>query len=230
MKNNTRHIEILPVAAELFFENGYAATKMSDIARRAGWSKGLLYFYYKNKEDLFLAVLDEALAMNLGLLESIVASADGADGLTVSLTLLERFLELGESTTYFQEIIIRTMQLTDGGHLPGLAEKAGFSPEVHRHPRMEAIRARQLRIYETVKSAIEKGQRDGSITNQAPAAVIYLSIWSFIIGYETMLPVMKNHRASNVAVKHEYLLPDPAHWRLMILATARQVLTGLPGR
>src|ERR1700721_3771942 len=46
---------ILKVAREVFFENGYAATSMSSIAARLGGSKGTLYNYFKNKEELFEA-------------------------------------------------------------------------------------------------------------------------------------------------------------------------------
>ncbi len=40
-----------------FAEKGFAATKVADVAKRAGVSKGLLYLYFKTKEDLFKAVV-----------------------------------------------------------------------------------------------------------------------------------------------------------------------------
>ena len=69
---------------------------MIDIANKAGLSKGLVYFYYANKEDLYLAVLEQGPAMNLRLLEATLEEMKEADGLERSLTLLERFLEMGE--------------------------------------------------------------------------------------------------------------------------------------
>ena len=44
---------------ELFIRQGYHATSISDVAQRAGVSKGLLYNYYEGKEDL-LATMVEA--------------------------------------------------------------------------------------------------------------------------------------------------------------------------
>jgi len=225
LKNNTRHIDILTVAAELFFKHGFAHTKMIDIAKKAGLSKGLVYFYYANKEDLFLAVLDRGLDMNLSLLEATLAELQNKDGLTQSLTLLERFLEMGEQTRFFQEIIIQSMQLIDGNQSPDITKKMGISENIYKNERLPDIRNKQLRIYEVVRSAIETGQKDGSIPNVAPSSVIYLSIWSFIIGYETMLPVINNHSKSALLPKHEYLMIDVPAWRQMVLLTARRILT-----
>jgi AcrR family transcriptional regulator len=54
-KRDRRREAIMSVAREVFFENGYAATSMSSIAARLGGSKGTLYNYFKNKEELFEA-------------------------------------------------------------------------------------------------------------------------------------------------------------------------------
>lgn len=56
-----RRARILEVARQSFFENGYAATTMSEIAAKLGGSKGTLWNYFPSKEGLFTAVLDEAI-------------------------------------------------------------------------------------------------------------------------------------------------------------------------
>ena len=55
MDRDSRREAILDVAAEVFLECGYAAASMSTIAARLGGSKGTLYNYFKNKEELFEA-------------------------------------------------------------------------------------------------------------------------------------------------------------------------------
>jgi AcrR family transcriptional regulator len=50
-----RRETIMSVAREVFFEVGYSAASMSAIAARLGGSKGTLYNYFKNKEELFEA-------------------------------------------------------------------------------------------------------------------------------------------------------------------------------
>lgn len=52
-----RREEILASAARLFGENGYHATTIDDVAERAGVAKGTVYWYFRSKKALFLAVL-----------------------------------------------------------------------------------------------------------------------------------------------------------------------------
>ena len=48
-----RKQQLVDAAAELFAANGYAATRIQDICRRAGVAKGLFYWYFPTKQDLF---------------------------------------------------------------------------------------------------------------------------------------------------------------------------------
>lgn len=49
--------EILARAAELFYEKGYHATTIEDVARKVGMLKGSLYYYIRSKEDLLYELL-----------------------------------------------------------------------------------------------------------------------------------------------------------------------------
>ncbi len=51
-----RKAEILSVALQLFAKQGYHRTSISEIAQKAGISKGLLYNYFKDKKDLLIQV------------------------------------------------------------------------------------------------------------------------------------------------------------------------------
>jgi AcrR family transcriptional regulator len=46
-------------AKEVFAESGYQRATLEEIAQRAGMSKATIYIYYKNKDDLFLQVVEE---------------------------------------------------------------------------------------------------------------------------------------------------------------------------
>lgn len=56
-KRDERREAILDVAEACFLAEGYDATSMSTIAARVGGSKGTLYNYFKNKEELFAAMM-----------------------------------------------------------------------------------------------------------------------------------------------------------------------------
>jgi len=53
---------IMDTALLHFANNGYHATTINNIARHAGISKGLMYFYFKSKEDLLAAIIEKSVA------------------------------------------------------------------------------------------------------------------------------------------------------------------------
>lgn len=57
VRDPARVQRIIETAADLFGEFGYNDVRMEDIATRAGVAKGTLYLYYKDKDDLFLALI-----------------------------------------------------------------------------------------------------------------------------------------------------------------------------
>lgn len=58
-RKERRPAELMAAALDLFVERGFAATRLDDVASRAGVSKGTLYLYYASKEELFKAVVRE---------------------------------------------------------------------------------------------------------------------------------------------------------------------------
>jgi AcrR family transcriptional regulator len=64
-RKDARPGEILEAALTVFAEKGFAAAKLTEIARRAGVSKAALYLYFETKEDLFRAVVRALVAPNM---------------------------------------------------------------------------------------------------------------------------------------------------------------------
>jgi len=60
-RKDSRPGEILEAALDCFAERGFAATRLEDVAARAGVTKGTAYLYFKNKEELFKAVVSRYL-------------------------------------------------------------------------------------------------------------------------------------------------------------------------
>lgn len=61
VKTDEKRREIVAKAWELFKENGFERTTMSDISERVGGSKATLYGYYDSKEQLFAAALEQVI-------------------------------------------------------------------------------------------------------------------------------------------------------------------------
>ena len=58
-RKEARPGELLDAARALFVEKGFAATRVEEVAARAGVSKGTLFLYFPSKEELFKAVVHE---------------------------------------------------------------------------------------------------------------------------------------------------------------------------
>ena len=82
--NNNEDVEkkIVEAAKELFIENGFAETSMSDIAAKVGINRPVLHYYFRTKEQLFERILTE----KVQLMSESVLAAFGQPG----LPLLER--------------------------------------------------------------------------------------------------------------------------------------------
>jgi AcrR family transcriptional regulator len=74
-------------------EKGFAGAKIEEIARRAGVSKGTLYLYFETKEDIFRAVVHDAIIPNIEEIERMILALDLPFADTLRL-MLPRFAEL----------------------------------------------------------------------------------------------------------------------------------------
>src|SRR5882672_4029982 len=74
-RKDARPGEIVTAALACFAERGFAATRLEDVASRAGITKGTLYLYFPNKEELFKAVVRQAVVPNIALGEALVAES-----------------------------------------------------------------------------------------------------------------------------------------------------------
>lgn len=72
-----RPAEILAAALELFTERGFAATRLEDVASRAGLSKAAIYLYFKDKTSLLKAIVQATVAPNIGLVAELIGQHQG---------------------------------------------------------------------------------------------------------------------------------------------------------
>ena len=75
-RKQDRPQEIADAAFEAFAEKGYAATRVEEVARRAGVSKGLMYLYFRTKEELFKAVIRNVVMRRVDALIDVVETTD----------------------------------------------------------------------------------------------------------------------------------------------------------
>lgn len=150
-RKQDRPQEIVDAALDVFGERGYAAARLDDVAARAGVSKGTLYLYFPNKEELFKAVVRSAIVANLERAERLLADAD-SDAATgngrSSFAVLEALLTLMATR------ILRT----GAGAIPKLIiAEAGNFPDLARFYYEEVIR----RAFALLSAVLARGVARG---------------------------------------------------------------------
>lgn len=81
-------------ASELFWERGYAAVGLAEIAAGAGARQGSLYHFFPAKDDLLLAVIDRQSALILGAIDAAMSSrADGRERVMAVADFYRGFME-----------------------------------------------------------------------------------------------------------------------------------------
>jgi len=78
-KGERREQEILQTAADLFFQKGFHATSLGDIARVVGMRKGGLYYYARTKDDLLFRVVEQGLRSMIEELQGICNGEGGPE-------------------------------------------------------------------------------------------------------------------------------------------------------
>jgi AcrR family transcriptional regulator len=117
-RKDARPEEIIAAALDLFVERGFAATRLDEIAAHAGVSKGTLYLYFENKEDLFKAVVRGNVLPVLQHGESLVENFAGSAG-ELLRQLVRGWWELTGSTKVAG---LPKLVISEAGNFPDLAE------------------------------------------------------------------------------------------------------------
>jgi AcrR family transcriptional regulator len=143
-RKEARPGEIVAAALEVFAERGFAAAKLDDVAARAGVSKGTLYLYFPNKEELFKAVVREALVPNIARIEQMVAAFPGTTR---------------ELIAQIYETIGRVVTTTRIGAIPKLVlSESGNFPDVVRFYRAEVIERGFRLLGSVLQRGIDRGE------------------------------------------------------------------------
>jgi AcrR family transcriptional regulator len=118
VSQDERRAAILDAALDVFAENGFAAARLDDVARKAGVAKGTLYLYFPDKESLFEELLRGVASP---VLERFAALS--ADETIPAGVMLGRILEVFASQVIGtkRERLVRLI-IAEGPRFPRIAE------------------------------------------------------------------------------------------------------------
>jgi AcrR family transcriptional regulator len=171
-RKDARPQELLAAALDLFVERGFASTRLEDVARRAGVSKGTLYLYFANKEELFKAVVRENIVPAIGAAEQDIADFDGH-----SAELLRALMG------YWWQSMGATKA---SGIVKLIMAEAGNFPELARFYQDEVVTRGNNMIAGMLTRAIARGEFRavdvGVMTQVLIAPMLMLMTWKHSVG------------------------------------------------
>lgn len=174
-----RPAEITAAAMAAFAENGYDATRVDDVARRAGISKGLLYRYFATKEDLFKAVIRGFVSPQVA---TLTAAADATD-LSVEAFLRGPFLERIRQVPKSPIRVLLRLMVSEGPKHPDLT---AFYWENVISPALAALR-------KLIRKGVRNGEfRDSELLNHPEllvAPVVFSTLWSVVFDRHRALDI-----------------------------------------
>ena len=166
-RKHARPEEITAAALESFVERGYAGTRLEDVAARAGISKGTLYLYFENKEDLFKAVVREGLVSPIAEIRGVI---DQFEGSTFDL---------------LRKLLFGWWERVGATHVSGIPKlifaEAGNFPELARFYVAEVVDPGHEVIVALVKRGIARGEfravDPDSAAQMIAAPMVFLNMW-----------------------------------------------------
>src|SRR6266850_3282226 len=116
-RKNARPEEIIQAALEVFADRGFAATKLEDVARKAGVTKGTIYLYFANKDALFKALIRETIVPVIAQGEALAQSFTGSARELFERLVREYWQLVGETAL----VNIPKLMMAEAANFPQLA-------------------------------------------------------------------------------------------------------------
>lgn len=162
----------MTAALDLFVEKGFAATRVEEVARRAGVSKGTLFLYFASKEELFKAVVRENLSLRFPQWSMLLDQFPGTSAELLRYAMGQWWSLVGDTKASG----ISKLMMSEASNFPELA--AFYQSEV--------IEPGNALIRRILQRGVERGEfrpldlQYGVHTVLAP--MLYLVVWKHSFG------------------------------------------------
>ena len=159
-----RRRELLDAAARVFARKGFHASRVGDIAEEAGVAHGLLYHYFRSKEEVLETIFRETWTQ-------LVADTDRIEHSGAPLReQLRRFARIYLGSWLLTPELIRV-----------LVREIARSPDVGE--RVDEIRAVFLALQRMIEAARERGEVRADCDPQLAAWIVYGSLEEILTGW-----------------------------------------------
>jgi AcrR family transcriptional regulator len=117
-RKDARPPEILEAALAVFAEKGFAATRLDDVAAKAGITKGTIYLYFDSKQALFEALARQSIGVQIDQVSAQLAQFPGSSAELLRLVLST----LGHFAITSDRVVLPRLVLAEAANFPALAE------------------------------------------------------------------------------------------------------------
>lgn len=197
-RKEARPAELLAAALDLFVEKGFAGTRLEDVAARAGVSKGTLYLYFANKEDLFKEVVRQSIVARMTQTREELAAFEGPSSALIAKLYESWWGNYGSTSATG----ISKLMMAESGNFP---EIANFFLE-------EVIEPWHAMLAATIERGIASGefrQVDvATFVRVMSAPLVMLSLWQSSFGPCSQVPIDNEaYLATAIAMVQAALAP-----------------------
>jgi AcrR family transcriptional regulator len=144
LQKEARRIAIIDAALEEFTAQGFTATKLDDVAERAGIGKGTIYLYFDSKEILFEEVVRRNLLGGREMVENFISNFEGS---TADLL-----------TQHFRNMYLFTQNEKIPPLMAMVVGEATRFPSLSRFFHDEVIKPSQEMMRRIIRRGIERGE------------------------------------------------------------------------
>jgi len=192
--------EILEAAFLEFSRNGYAMTTLDQIAERAGVTKGTIYVYFENKEQLFISMVRELMKATLDTVQDMFERHDGstADLLRAQFSFIYQHLVEDRRR---REVV--RMLISEASRFPELADR--YHQDIHR-PCLDMLQ-------KAIQRGMDRGEIRCSAVTDCPLVIIapiaLVDLWMMMFDDRHPLD-MKSYFNAHLELVLNGLLAKPA--------------------
>ena len=196
-------LRIREVAQQLFFEQGYAATSTTQIAKEVGCTQALVHYYYRTKENLFRQIFLEQVLAALNVIGRSLANEESFD----------RFIEQAISM-YFDA-------LSSNPRLPFfMLEELVNNPERRKYMREKFVKnPTYAMLYMQFDARLKQEQQAGHITKIDPFDLM-ITIASLTVFTFVSLPMFQDLLSQTDDQVREYI----AHRKSEVIRMVKKLL------
>lgn len=190
-EKETRRKAILDAAERVFFARGLEKATMDEVAEEAEFSKGTIYLYFKNKEDLYLAII----ARGSAILKSLFLRAQAEPG-----SGLEKVCRIGEAYCEFARAY------PDYFNAMLYFESTEFERLVADSPSAQACWCLTDEIFAIVIDALKQGMADGSVRADIDASLVATLLWAQMTGVLQIAHTRSTHLKEHFQIEPDQLV------------------------